>query len=229
MRTAGSAPAHAAERLSCFSEPLVVFLSLADCTNSYGADLMINHQIASLPDGVLTRDLPVSGAALWIGGFALLTALGAQLEIPTQPVPLTLQTFFVLLAGGLLGPAQGALSMAVYLSLGLLGAPVFAGGGFGLVRLLGPTGGYLLSFPLAAALTGWLISRRQSFLWTLVAMFAGIALVFLVGVVHLNAVLLHNWERSLEAGVLIFSWWDVLKVVSAAAIVSAVRRRMHTD
>lgn len=84
---------------------------------------------------------------------ATLTAVGAIIRIPMFPVPITLQTFFVLLAGGLLGSTWGGISMLIYLSLGLVGLPVFAGGsGIGIV--LSPTFGYLLGFPIAAYYVG---------------------------------------------------------------------------
>jgi biotin transporter BioY len=95
-------------------------------------------------------------AVLLVVGFALLTALGAQVRIPIQPVPITLQTFFVLLGGLMLGPNLGALAQVLYVSLGAAGAPVFAGEGVGLAYLLGPTGGYLLGFAASAWLVGQL-------------------------------------------------------------------------
>jgi biotin transport system substrate-specific component len=182
-----------------------------------------NPSITAIRKNLLIHDLPVPGRLLWAGSFAVLTAVSAQFEIPLQPVPFTLQTFFVLLAGGLLGPAAGATSMVFYLLSGLLGLPVFAGFGSGLVKMMGPTGGYLLSFPLAAALTGWIAGEKTSTVRILAAMTAGLTVIFVIGVVHLNAVLLRNWEESLRAGFLIFSWWDALKVVAAAAVVRAVR------
>lgn len=96
-------------------------------------------------------------AVLLVVGFALLTALGAQVRIPIQPVPITLQTFFVLLGGLMLGPNLGALAQVLYVSLGAAGAPVFAGEGVGRAYLLGPTGGYLLGFAASAWLVGQLI------------------------------------------------------------------------
>lgn len=79
--------------------------------------------------------------ASWIISFAGLTALGAQIEVPNYPVPFTLQTFFVLLAGAFLGVRNGSIAQVVYLAVGALGLPVFAGGTFGIAKLLGPTGG----------------------------------------------------------------------------------------
>lgn len=106
----------------------------------------------------LTRDL------LWTVGFALLTAVSAQIEfrLPFTPVPLTGQTFAVLLSGVVLGSRRGFLSQALYLAEGAAGLPVFAGGTGSALHLLGPTGGYLWSFPVAAALLGWLVERGAS-------------------------------------------------------------------
>jgi biotin transport system substrate-specific component len=170
----------------------------------------------------------------WVVSFALFTAIGAQIEIPHQPVPYTFQTFAVILAGGLLGGKKGFLSMLLYLGLGLTGLPVFAGGGLGFAKLVGPTGGYLLSFPVAAFLIGTLMSsmpdmvaRRSvlAYLWTLAAMTAGLLVVFSIGTFQLNLVYLHNWALAFQSGFLIFSPWDVLKLVAATAICRELRKR----
>jgi biotin transport system substrate-specific component len=87
-------------------------------------------------------------------GFSLLTALAAQIVIPIAPVPITGQTFAVLLTGALLGSRLGAITMIVYLIEGAIGLRFFAGGHFGLAHLVGPYGGYLISFPAAAYITG---------------------------------------------------------------------------
>ena len=172
--------------------------------------------------------------AFWIASFAIFAAIGAQLEIPHQPVPYTFQTLAVILAGGLLGSRNGFLSMTLYLGLGLAGMPVFAGGGFGLAKLIGPTGGYLLSFPVAAFLVGTLISYQPAaissksvlaFVWTLGAMLSGLLVVFAMGTVQLNIVYFHNWTLAFQSGFLIFSPWDVLKLVSATTICRELRRR----
>ena len=103
----------------------------------------------------------IAGDLYWIVGFSLLTGLLAQIKIPLpfNPVPLTGQTLAVFLSGALLGCRRGFLSQAVYLAEGAAGLPVFAGGAASVAHLLGPTGGYLWSFPLAAALLGWLVER----------------------------------------------------------------------
>lgn len=94
-----------------------------------------------------------------VAAFTVATALGAQVFVPLPgitPVPMTLQALFVVLAGALLGPRLGAASQVAYLAMGVAGLPVFAGGGFGFWHLFGPTGGYLLAFPVAAFLAGLL-------------------------------------------------------------------------
>src|SRR5512135_696659 len=94
----------------------------------------------------------VAGQLLWIVSFAVATAVAARVEIPHQPVPYTLQTMVVLLSGAFLGARNGALSQLLYLCGGAVGLPLFAGGAFGVAPFIGPTGGYLLAFPAAAAL-----------------------------------------------------------------------------
>ncbi len=161
---------------------------------------------------------------LWIVAFALLTGIGAQVEIPHYPIPFTLQTFFVLLAGGMLGQRNGALSQLLYLMMGIAGLPVFSGFHAGLFHLLGPTGGYLLSFPIAAAVIGILMGRTPSLLRCFGAMTAGLFIIFTLGTVYLNVTYLHNWADSIRNGFLIFSWWDVVKLSGAAVISSRTAR-----
>jgi biotin transport system substrate-specific component len=167
----------------------------------------------------------VMAQGAWIVLFAALTAVGAQVQIPHQPVPFTLQTFFVLLGAAFLGSRNASLSQLLYLGVGLIGAPVFTAGGFGAARLFGPTGGYLLSFPIAALLIGYLVRLREGFGWTLIAMFLGLVVVFTLGTSFLNLFYLHNFKQAFEAGFLIFSWWDVLKLSAAAAIYNEFAKR----
>jgi biotin transport system substrate-specific component len=171
--------------------------------------------------------------AFWVVSFALFAAIGARLEIPHQPVPYTFQTLAVILAGGLLGGRNGFLSMMLYLALGFVGMPVFAGGGFGFAKLIGPTGGYLLSFPVAAFLVGTLVSHQPAsissrsvlaYVWTMGAMMSGLLVVFAMGTIQLNVVYFHNWSLAFQSGFLIFSPWDVLKLVAATTICRELRR-----
>ncbi len=168
----------------------------------------------SLPAAVPASRLLAS--VLWIAAFAAATAAGARLEIPHYPVPYTLQTLMVLLAGAFLGPRNGAASQVAYLGAGMLGVPVFSGGAFGLGILLGPTGGYLLAFPAAAALAGYLVRQRSGLAWHFLSMAAALALIFAAGTAQLYAVALHRAGAAFTAGFLIFSWWDLLKLAAAA-------------
>ena len=162
--------------------------------------------------------------ALWIIGFAFLTALGAQVQIPHEPVPYTLQTFFILLSGAILGKRNGALSQLLYLFVGAAGIPVFTAWGSGLARILGPTGGYLMSFPVAAFVTGYLVQQHKNFFWILISMILGLVIVFGLGTLYLNLTYLHNWKQSIAGGFLIFSWWDGLKLVAAASIYQQIAK-----
>jgi biotin transport system substrate-specific component len=163
--------------------------------------------------------------SLWITLFALFTAVGAQIEIPHQPVPFTMQTLFVLLAGALLGKEKGAMSQLLYLALGAVGVPVFSHFGFGFARIFGPTGGYLLSFPVAAFVVGYLVHKNKNFFWILLSMLTGLFIIFSLGTVQLYLVYFHNWSDAFVNGFLIFSWWDIIKLSAAASIYHQIAKR----
>lgn len=187
---------------------------------------MAETRSLSLRDFSITSQNTIA-KAFWIVTFAVLTAIGAQLEIPHSPVPFTLQTFVVLLAGGILGSRTGSLSMVFYLLIGAAGFPVFSSGTFGFLRLIGPTGGYLLAFPLAVLVIGALLTKRQSFGWILFAMAVGLLSVFLLGTAQLWLVTGMPLREALGSGFLIFSWWDLLKLLSAAAIADQILKRTN--
>jgi biotin transport system substrate-specific component len=172
-------------------------------------------------------DERASVQAFWVITFSILTAIGAQIEIPNQPVPYTLQTFFVLLAGALLGKRNGAASMGLYLILGSIGMPIFSGGAFGFSRILGPTGGYLFSFPIAAFVVGYLARLRLEFWWMIVSMVIGSFIIFTIGTIQLNIIYVHNWVNSVQAGFFIFSWWDAVKIIGAATIAHHYFRKVN--
>lgn len=177
---------------------------------------------------VATLETPGTNAlaqSAWVVIFAGLTALGAQVEIPHQPVPFTLQTFFVLLGGAFLGSRNGSLSQLLYLFVGLAGAPVFAGGSAGALRLIGASGGYLLSFPVAALIVGYIVHKHSGYAWTLLSMFMGLVVIFALGAAYLDFFYLHNFARSVVTGFLIFSWWDLLKLSAAAGIYNEFAKR----
>lgn len=116
-------------------------------------------------------------------GFSLLTAAAAQVVIPIGPIPITGQTFAVLLTGALLGSRLGALAIIAYLVEGASGLPFFVGGHFGLAHLVGPTGGYLISFPAAAYVTGAFAEHGwdRRFLSAAAAMAIGSAVILFCG------------------------------------------------
>jgi len=149
---------------------------------------------------------------------SLLVALSAQLQIPLTPVPITAQTFTVLLLAALYGGKRGAATIAAYLALGLVGLPVFAGGTAGLARLLGPTGGYLLGYIPAAFVVGWLSERgwdRRAAL-TALSMLIGNVLIYLTGTAWLSRFV--ATESVWEAGVLPFLPGDALKIALATVL-----------
>lgn len=162
---------------------------------------------------------------LWIVGCAAATAVSARFEIPHEPVPYTLQTLVVLLAGAFLGSRNGALSQVTYLAAGALGLPVFAGGAFGPHVLIGPTGGYLFAFPVAAGIIGYLIRLQPGLAWSFASMAVGLLTVFVSGTLFLFAFYLHNLPEAIGAGFLTFSWWDLIKLFAAAMVYHEAAKR----
>lgn len=163
--------------------------------------------------------------------FAALTAWAAQIRffLPGIPnVPVTLQVLAVCLAGGLLGPVYGTVSLTIYLLLGAVGLPVFAGFKSGLGVLVGPTGGYLWSYPAAAAVVGLLapLAQRPSVLRTGLAMLAGLGVIYLGGAGWAIAIGGNGFMKVLTAWVLPFVPLDLVKVAVAASVSVAVNRAL---
>ncbi|MBI5243093.1 MAG: biotin transporter BioY [Elusimicrobia bacterium] len=168
--------------------------------------------------------LPKAGAAARFGealGFSLLIALSAQLAVPLPftPVPLTAQTAAVMLAGALLGRRWGAASVMLYLLEGAAGLPFFAGASGGALCFAGPTGGYLLAFPLAAYVTGFFAERGfdRTFLRAAAAMLAGSVIILSIGTLALARFVPAG--KVFQLGFLPFIPGDILKIgISAAAL-----------
>jgi biotin transport system substrate-specific component len=187
----------------------------------------MNRNPTSLPTVTLIGSIFIPRAlwqeALLILGGSLLVGLMAQVAIPLPftPVPVTGQTFAVLLVGALYGSQRGALTVGLYLLEGALGLPVFAGGTSGLGRLLGPTGGYLIGFVAAA----WIVGRLCEHGWdrrvptAALAMLMGNAVIYLCGLPWLA--LFVGPERSLMAGLWPFIPGDLIKLVLAAVALPA--------
>ena len=148
---------------------------------------------------------------------SLVVAAAAQIAVPMQPVPLTLQTLAVLAIGAAYGARLGAATIALYVLEGAVGLPVFAEMKFGLATLMGPTGGYLLGFILAAAVVGWLAERGfdRSVPKMLIAMLVGAAVLYVPGLLWLNG-FVGSFEKTLAVGFLPFLLGDLIKAAIAA-------------
>ena len=171
---------------------------------------------AILPGGGILADV------LLVAGGAGFVALAAQvsIDLPFTPVPITGQTFAVVLVGAGLGAVLGLASLGLYLFVGALGAPVYADGKHGWDVLTGPTGGYIVGFVLAAGLTGYLAQRRwdRRFSSAVAAMLTGNVVIYLVGLPWLAEQIDAGLEGTLEAGLYPFVVGDLLKLYLAAAL-----------
>ena len=158
---------------------------------------------------------------------AAVTAVAAQIAIPLQPVPFTLQVLAVILCGLLLGTRVGALAQAIYVLVGAIGVPVFSNFTGGLGHVLGPTGGYLISYPVAAAMAGLAASTVATaprvralftgFLWGC----AGLAVIYVFGTTWLAVVSHFTFAQAIAAGVAPFIAFDLIKVALATLIAVA--------
>ncbi|MCD4840580.1 MAG: biotin transporter BioY [Methanosarcinales archaeon] len=158
--------------------------------------------------------------------FAALTAVGAfiKIPIPISPVPITLQVFFVLVAGLVLGARWGGTSMVVYVMLGVIGLPVFSGGSSGLGILLGPTGGYIIGFVAGAFVTGLIYNKaNDSKTATIGAMIGGLAVIYLLGVMQLSFVANMTLQQAAAVGILPFLIGDAIKIVAALIVADRIR------
>ena len=163
------------------------------------------------------------GVVLAAGVLALASQFA--LPIPGTPVPITLQPLVVVLAGLMLGPVDGAAAMVLYLVAGAAGLPVFSPfGAPGLLRLLGPTGGYLLAYPVAAAVAGRFGAGSPSYITRAIAAASGILVLYVGGLSQL-AVITGSFGRAAAQGVLPFVAIDAVKALIAAAV---ARRRRST-
>jgi biotin transport system substrate-specific component len=169
--------------------------------------------------------------ALIVGG-SLLVALCARIAIPLPftPVPLTVQNLGVLLVGLRLGSRRGFAALALYLAEGAMGMPVFSPiGPGGIAQLLGPTGGFLLAYPLVAWLAGFVMERgRRSFARAAMGGLLGEVVLFTGGLAWL-AVLTHSVAQAFRWGLYLFLFAEVIKVMMAAGIAVRWQRRSGTE
>lgn len=161
-----------------------------------------------------------------VGVMAL--TISAKVQIPFYPVPMTMQTFVVLLTGIAYGTRLGVVTLLLYLGMGALGLPVFAGTpekGIGLAYMLGPTGGYLIGFVIAVAICGWLAERGwdRRPVTTATAMLAGNVLIYLPGLLWLGTVV--GWDKPIvQWGLTPFLLGDLFKLLLAAGALPLVWR-----
>jgi biotin transport system substrate-specific component len=156
-----------------------------------------------------------------------LIALGAHARffLPGNPVPVTLQTLFILLAGGILGASDGAAAALVYIALGILGAPFFARPeSAGFLYLAGPTGGYLVGFVAASALVGFTIRRTRNAALVTAALLLASLLILALGTLHLARLLSLGPAEAMATGFLPFLPGDVLKTCFATVSLRLLRR-----
>jgi len=161
-----------------------------------------------------TKIIGITKDVVLVLSFGLLTALAAQISFWIGPVPITGQTFVVLISGILLGSVRGALSQIFYLSVGLTGFPFWfaAGGSLGIARLVGPTGGYLIGFVAAAFLVGRLAEKGwdRNIKTTISAMILGSMVIYVFGLVRLANFI--PTQNLFQAGLFPFILGDLLKI-----------------
>ncbi len=178
--------------------------------------------------------------------FAALIAVGAYIVIPVGPVPITLQTLFILTAGILGGRQIGVSAVTIYLTAGAVGLPVFSGGTGSIAHFIGPTGGYLIASLPAVFVCGLFSelgnrlesafggigaatlqsSIAKSAMLTLGTLLSSI-IFYLVGVPWLKIVLGLQWDAALRAGLIPFIIGDILKLITAVIIGTLFGRRVH--
>jgi len=155
---------------------------------------------------------------------AALTAVGAYIHVPIGPVPIVLSTLFVVLSGLLLGSRWGPASMGLYLLVGAIGMPVFAGGKGGLAHFSGPTGGYLFGYVLASWITGFISECSPGLLiLDILAVLIGSLVIYGVGIPWLKLVTQMSWTNTLLAGAVPFLIGDGIKASVAIILARSVR------
>lgn len=180
---------------------------------------------SNLSATVLPRTSAISKGLLVFGGALFLAALAqVVIPVPGSPVPVTGQTLGVLLLATAYGANLGAATFALYLLIGLAGAPVFANQGHGIERLIGPTGGYLVGMLIASWVLGALAGRKwdQRFLSAITTMFIGNVIIFTFGLIWLHEYTGKDWAWTFSAGLTPFIFGEILKIVTAGTSLPAL-------
>jgi len=182
-------------------------------------------------DSVLRREICVNKTVCRITGvlvFVILTSLGAfvRIRLPFTPVPITLQTLFVLLSGALLGSNLGAMAQLSYAFLGLSGLSIFTGSGSGFFYLCGPTGGYIFGFVLSVLFIGRFIRGSRNNLFSVFALLcAGDMIILVCGSIWLKLLLGYRLTMALSAGLIPFIPGDLIKVMLASVLYFKLKPR----
>jgi len=189
------------------------------------SQLSLTHRSGSLQESLAGKTLLVIGATAFVAACAHIS-----LPLPFTPVPLTLQNFAVILVGMALGPIAGFSAMVLYLAEGALGLPVFtpSGGPAGMAHLLGPNGGFLFSYPLAAATAGWVVRAMQPmttrFRSALTAATIATLPIFLLGAGWFAHYGHHSVSATWLLAVAPFIPGEIVKITAAAGIFRSIQR-----
>jgi biotin transport system substrate-specific component len=188
-------------------------------------DNMHNISESILKEEIISNKTVVS--AIGIATFTLLTWISAHVYIPLgfTPVPITLQTLFVFLSGAILGRKSGAISQSAYLIMGIIGMPMFTGGGYGALHILGPTGGYILGFIMASWLIGYMLDKNNALYSIITAFLAGWSVIFAFGAGWLVFGLGFSVKQAFLLGVLPFVPGSIIKITIATIITKNYLKR----
>ena len=165
--------------------------------------------------------------------FTALIAASAFFTIPVGPIPIVLTTMFILLSGMLGGPRAGFTAVATYLVLGVIGLPVFAGGTGGIAKLIGPTGGFLVGYLLAAPLAGVIFnpsedsSRTKKIVLAVLAALAGGIVLYIPGIPWMKQSFSMDWPTAFKAGLIPFIPGDLIKCAAAAVLAVGLKERFQ--
>lgn len=185
----------------------------------------MNNSIALKVNSISDRRID---AVIGVAFFIIATTLGAYIRIPVPgtPVPITLQTFFVVLSGAVLGSRLGLFSQAGYILLGAFGVPVFQGYAFGLSHIFGPTGGYLAGFMAASFVAGKIMEKGGQNLLRAISSFAFSNLIlYSLGTLWLMLIYRISFINAVAIGVLPFFTVELAKIFLAAVVYSKISRR----
>ena len=190
----------------------------------------MSSSATSLRSSLMPRTTALANAVLVVSGvFALAILAQIAIPVPGSPVPVTGQTLGVLLIGTAYGSTLGVTTFALYLLAGIAGAPVFANNGFGIDRVIGATGGYLIGMLVATYVVGQLARLRldQKFLTALPSMLIGTVITFGFGLVWLQQYTGKDWAWTINAGLTPFIVGEVLKIAIAGTSLPIIWRLVN--